>query len=147
MDLEFRAYYMGPEKYSGYEIKHGMYNVGFIDTVQKLAQLAVVENGVCYAKYDNIPFELLRIMQRTDFKDVRGNKIYHGDIIQIEFSTDDTKFFEYIPVEWSAEDGAFIFPLSDGNILLASDIDFNYCKIEGNVYEHFELLQPHEDRT
>jgi uncharacterized phage protein (TIGR01671 family) len=124
-------------------IEEVMCEVGFIDFVNKRIQLAVVDNGICYAIY-NRRFDEVVVDDCVSGEDKNGTMIYENDVIEYTY--------------YDGEKERYIVTYTDDNydgILLLSPVDKNgdawnhyyggwytrdFCVI-GNIHENPELMK------
>lgn len=66
----------------------------------------------------------------------RGKEIYEGDVVRLEDCGD---IFDHV-VKWIPEECRFVFETTE-DWYGPEEMDFDFCKVIGNVWENLELLE------
>lgn len=94
-------------------------------------------------------YELCTFEQYTGLKDVKGNKIFEGDILKV---TADDETYYFAPVTWQISCGYPAFDLDqrfiprawnyDSNVLSTiNEVGVESMEVVGNIHENPELLE------
>ena len=125
-EIKFRGYWQGQ-----------MLEVMQID--YRMPQTVILTDGT--TDNINVPLDKVELMQYTGFNDIEDNAIYKGDIVSfLDTYSTDNGYAESLcigEVVWDDETASFQVTerLSAESYEVFSD-----CKVIGNIYENYELL-------
>ena len=89
-------------------------------------------------EYMSLDFDDVKFIYNTGYKDMNGNYIYTGDIL--EYQGEETKYYiEKLIVKKDGEQ-EFYYLINKGNYVCRLLNTYNYSVI-GNIYENKDLLE------
>lgn len=112
--------------------KKRMYDGDAIETYDYI--ITGLSYGKVFVAVEDPDWRELTVIQSTGLHDQNGREIYEGDIVRLNDCGD---IFDHA-VKWIPEEACFAFEAGDW--YGATDMNFDFSEVIGNIYESPELL-------